>query len=567
MFLRTKVVKQNSREYEYLQLVENFRDAHGVTRQRVLKSLGAKGSVPPAQIESLMESLARFGAARPSCKAGAVALEDVEVLESRRFGDVYVLRELWRELGLKQIFDELADPRLFRFDLGKALFTMVANRAIDPRSKLDTIEWANLDVLIPEVEGLDEGNLYRTLTWLDGVKAEAEAQIFERVVRPRSDELRLVLYDTSTLHFETEKGPPLAERGRPSLAPRGKKIVLVAMVTTFDGWPIYHEVFPGSTADVSTVESVLHALRDRFRIGRVAFVADSGMVSKETLALLDRLGFDFLVAMKLKGTTEVRDDVLGRAGRYREVDPNLFVKDVVVEGRRYVVCHNPDEDRRDKARRQTILAQLAEELQRGVSWASQGGAKIRANAAYRRYVTKGRGATKGQIIISKKRVKADERYDGKWVVHTSRDDLPPEDVACIFKSEGAIERDWRDLKSVLGLRPVRHFTDHNVRGHIFVCVLAKILLREIQRRLDQSFAPVGGPPTVLENLGRIPAVQLGTPTMTAWKTARLKIQDEDLLRTLGLDPAAFPRVVDGPVVVVPTRFCDKRLLPPAGPHL
>ena len=331
--------------------------------------------------------------------------------------------------------------------------------------------------------------------------------------------------------------------------------MLVALVTTFDGWPIYHEVFPGSTADVKTVEPVLRALRDRFQVGRVVFLSDNGMVSKETLSLLETMNFDFMVAMKLKGgTKEVRDDVLGRAGRYRAVDPNLQVKDVLIDGRRYVVCHNPEEDRRDKARRADMLAKLAAELEGGVPWASQGGAKIRANGAYRRYVTKGRGPTKGQIVVSKTRVKEDERYDGKWVVHTSRHDLFPEDVACLHKSEGEIERDWRDLKSVLGLRPIRHFTDHNVRGHVFVCVLAKILLREVQRRLDQTSSAVGSPPTVLENLGRIPVVQIETPRGTIWKTARLKPQDQSLLRTLGLDPAAFPAVVDGPSEVMPTRF-------------
>jgi hypothetical protein len=554
MFLRTKDVKQCGKVYTYYQIVENFRDEDGVTRQRVIKSLGNKDTFREEELDTLVASIERVLGKRHSREAEAE--EEVEVLESRRFGDVYLLRELWRELGLEQIFEELASFREFKFDLGKALFTMVANRAIDPRSKLDTIEWANLDVLMPEVEGLDEGHLYRTLTWLDDVKEKAETEIFERVVRQRSDELRLVIYDTSPTHFETGDGPPLAEHGRPSRAPRGKKVVLVALVTTFDGWPIYHEVFPGSTADVATVERVLRALRDRFKIGRVAFLADNGMVNGTTLSLLDRLGFDYLVAVKMKGTTEVRAEVLGRAGRYREVDPNLFVKDVLIDERRYVVCHNPDEDARDKARRESILGKLSEELEGGVPWDSQAGAKIRTNGAYRRYITKGRGKSKGLIVLSKSRIQEDERYDGKWVVHTSRKDLSPEDVACLYKSEGAIERDWRDLKSVLGLRPIRHFTDHNVRGHVFVCVLAKILLREIQRRLDAVFAAVGSPPTVLENLGRIPAVQITTPRGAIWKTARLKPQDESLLRALGIDSATFPRVAEGPTVAMPSRFSD-----------
>src|SRR5580658_1282039 len=146
MFLRDKVVKQSGKTYVYVQLVENFRDDDGITRQRVVQSLGPK-------TDALMASLKGYVAGR------GVEADDFEILESRQFGATHVLRELWRELGLKLIFEDLADPREFQFDVGKALFTMVANRAVDPRSKLDTIEWARLDAFMPEVEGLDENHL------------------------------------------------------------------------------------------------------------------------------------------------------------------------------------------------------------------------------------------------------------------------------------------------------------------------------------------------------------------------------------------------------------------------
>jgi hypothetical protein len=553
VFFRSKKVKDGDRVYEYVQLVESYRDEEGITRQRVIKSLGRR-----EELGELAASFAKFapGVAPSRVEEAAAAPrgEDaIDVLESRRFGDVFVLRRLWVGLGLGGIFEELAASREFQFDPVKALFTMVANRALDPRSKLDTIEWAKLDVLLPEAAGLTETHLYRTLTWLNDMKAEAEEAIFKRVVSNRSKALQLVLYDTSAVHFETPAGPPLAQHGRPSRGPRGEKIMLVALVTTFDGWPIYHRVFPGSTADVSTVEEVFTDLRNRFGLERVVVVADNGFVSAKTLALLEKLRFDYLVAMKLKNSNEVCDDVLGRAGRYQQVDPNLRVKEVVIDERVYVVCHNPEEDARDKERRRGMLGALKQKLAVGVPWDTPEGAAIRSNAAWRRYVTRGRGKSKGLVVLSKTRIEEDERYDGKWVVRTSRTDLNPEDVATQFKRLNEIERDWRDLKSVLGLRPVRHFTDHNVRGHVFVCVLAKLLHREIQRRLDAAFAPVGGPPTVLENLGRIPAVLLQTPHSTFWRVARLKVEDEALLRVLALDPASVPRNVEAPAVM-PSRF-------------
>jgi transposase len=556
LFARTKLVKRDGKTYEYVQIVESTR-INGATRQRVVRSLGARKNLKPGEVERLIASLRRVtGFAEPPRANVAPELDGgpiTDILDGRRFGDVFVLRRIWEELGLKAIFNELACERGFKFSRPNAIFTMVANRAIDPRSKLDGIEWANRDVLLPEVDGLNEDHMYRTLTWLDHVKERAETAIYERVTKARSKELQLVLYDTSTLHFETEAGPPLAEHGRPSRAPSKKKIVLVALVTTFDGWPIYHHVFPGSTTDTKTVEPILKSLKNQFKVGRVIVLADNGMICKRTLTALDNLGFDYIAAVKPRGTTEVRDRVLGRAGRYRLVDPNLRVKEVTIDERRYVVCHNPEEEARDKARRGSILSKLREELQGGVAWDSAQGAKIRSNAAYKRYVARGRGEHKGQIVLSEAKIAKDARYDGKWVVHTSRKDLSPEDVACLFKCQGDIEREWRDLKSYLGLRPVFHRTDRNVRGHVFICVLAKLLLRELQRRMDTKFAPTGCPATVIENLGRIPVVLIETEQGRLWVRKRLTPADEALLRVLDIDPAALPKILPSDANTSPPR--------------
>lgn len=550
MFLRTKVVRHGDRTYTYAQVVTSYRDARGRTRQRVVRSLGNLAHLDAEYLDRVTEALRAGDPVPPASDARPVLAppappadpDDTTVLESRSFGDVFVVRQAWESLGLGPLFRELASgARVGAATLANAVFTMVANRAICPKSKLATIAWAQRDVFLPEAHGLNEDHLYGTLGWLSRAKAQAEPEIFERVVSPRSNELQIVLYDTSACHFETEAGPALAQHGRPGRYPPGKKIVLVALVTTFDGWPIYHHVFPGATADSATVKPILRDLRRRFAIGRVVVLADNGMVNEKTLALLDRLRFDYLVAVKLRRTKEVRDVVLGRAGRYRDVDPNLRVKEVLVGKRRFVVCHNPDEAVRDRARRESILGDLRKKLASGVSWTSQGGAKLRTNGAYRRYLAPGRGPEKGLLTISAARVKKDARYDGKWVVLSSRGDLTPEDVACLYKCEGAIERDWRDLKSIVGLRPVRHWVDDNVRGHVFVCVLAKLVLREIQRRLDRVFIGIGSPAAAIQELGRIPVVELETRAGRRWERARLTQPQEELLEALGIDPASVPR--------------------------
>jgi hypothetical protein len=174
--------------------------------------------------------------------------------------------------------------------------------------------------------------------------------------------------------------------------------------------------------------------------------------------------------------------VLSRAGRYREVrgprekstDPSpLKVKEVWVEKRRYVVCLNVEQARKDRADREAILAALREQLQRGDK-------SLVGNKGYRKYLA-GDGP---QFTIDEEKVKWEERFDGKWVLHTDLENLSAEEMAMQYKQLWMVEEMFRTMKTLLETRPIFHKCDETIRGHVFCSFLALLLRKELQDRLE-----------------------------------------------------------------------------------
>lgn len=198
------------------------------------------------------------------------------------------------------------------------------------------------------------------------------------------------------------------------------------------------------------------------------------------LTALEADGWDFIIGARMRSQKEVRDEVLGRAGRYQTVfgerekrkDPSpLAVKEVWVGKRRYVVCKNEEQARKDAADREAILASLEQRLH-------QGATALVGNRGYRRYLSsQGEG-----LRVDPAKIERDRRYDGKWVLRTNTD-LAAADVALAYKELWQVEDLFRSTKSLLDTRPVYHRLDETIRGHVFCSFLALRLRAELQNRL------------------------------------------------------------------------------------
>ncbi len=487
MFFRFKRSLQNGVLYEYLQIAESFRK-DGQPRQRVLATLGRRDRLEAdGTIDTLVESLAKFGRKYRVLKDRSLAARS-----SRMWGPTLIFERLWDEQGIPEILQRLAEGRKFGFDVERVAFAMTLQRLCAPGSDLQASGWP--------VEGLPEialQHLYRTNGFLAEVREELEKELFARDRDLFSQELDLVFMDTTSVSIYRATETEWRKRGysrdhRPDLP----QLVLGVAVDR-EGRPVSWEVFPGNTADPEAFEAMITKLRQRFRIGRVVVVADRGMMGKKSLDLLaaDEAPFDYILGCRMRRQKEIGTEVLGRGGRYREVADNLKVKEVLVGNRRYIICLNEEEERKDEAAREAILAHLREKL--------AGGAKsLVANKGYARYLR----VTKGAMRIDEARVAAEARYDGKYVLRTNTE-LPAAEVARTYKSLWRVERAFRETKSTLQVRPIFHHRDDTSIGHIVAGFLALRLEVDLQRRLDSHGLEVAWP-TLMRDLGRVQAVRL-----------------------------------------------------------
>ncbi|MDR5703869.1 MAG: transposase [Armatimonadota bacterium] len=219
-----------------------------------------------------------------------------------------------------------------------------------------------------------------------------------------------------------------------------------------------------NTADPDALLHALGALRGRFYVHRVVFVCDRGMVGKRTITALQEAGYDYIVGVRLRRIPHIQRDVLGRAGRYHRVKDTLYVKQVFYTGQRYIVCLNPEEAQAEAQEREAILTHLEETLRKG------GLRGLIGNKGYRKYLR----IQGGTAIVDRAKVEEEARCDGKLVLSTSTD-LPPEEVALVYKRLWVLEQHFRTLKSPLALRPIYHWTDRRIRGHVAVCFFALVL--------------------------------------------------------------------------------------------
>ena len=493
MFARVK----KTRSYQYLQIVHNER-VDGKVQQRVIATLGRLDLLQSTgELDNLIESCARF--AQHTAVLNAVRKGDVTPAQSTRIGPALVFDRLWHDLGFPKIFQELLQKRRFEFSIERAVFLTVLHRLFASGSDRACEYWKQ-SYAITGADDLDLHQMYRAMGYLgDELPKEQQTDatpfvprchkdlIEEALFHKRRDlftGLDLVFFDTTSIYFEGQGGAKVGQHGfskdhRPDL-----KQMVVGVVLDSTGHPICCELWPGNTTDVSTLIPIVDRLRSRFAISSVCVVADRGMISAATIEKLKERGIHFILGARLRNVREIRQKVLSHTGRYHEVngprklskDPSpLKVKDVSISERRYVVCHNEEQAKKDKADREAIVQALHEQLK-------QSSKSLVGNKGYRKFLKATRA---GAFEIDDAKIKSEARFDGKWVLQTDTE-LTASDVSLKYKDLLLVECVFRNMKSILETRPIYHKCDETIRGHVFCSFLAMVLLKELMGRLEAS---------------------------------------------------------------------------------
>lgn len=467
MYARTKTFKnKDGSTRTYVQIVESRRDG-GKIRQKVLANLGRIENLQEGAIDKLIESLSRYSL---QCWV-RFSTQMLATPKTREWGPALIFGHLWQQLGLEKILEKAKAKTQADFNFSLAAFTMALNRLSDPRSKRGVKKWAGT-IHLPGIQELQLQHYYRALDYLAEHKNDIEQRLFDSVRNLFNIQLDLVFWDTTTTYFEGN-GPDMASMGYSKDHRPDRNQLVIGVLMTRDGFPIAHQVFPGNMADINTFRQCIKDVQQRFNVGRVILVADRGMVSNQLLEEITAAGLSYIVGVKMR-VLRALDSVLSRGGRYQQVADNLKVKQVHHEGERYVICLNPEQERKDKHTREEIVTKLQKKL-------NQETGQLIGNRGYRRYLK----ITRASVTLDDGRIAQESRYDGKYVLRTNTS-LTPAEVALSYKSLWQIERAFRELKSGLDLRPVYHWTDKRVRGHIMVCFLALVLESALCRKLKES---------------------------------------------------------------------------------
>lgn len=568
MYLReTRRTNKDGSVVSYLQLAHNER--HPVTGSpvaKVIHNFGRADKVDREALARLVSSISRF--LEPAEAAAAAEGSDVEIIDSRRFGGTYVLDELWHRLGIARALMEAAGGRRLSAEVvERVLFALVAQRCLEPASKLACVSWVQERVAISSCPPFDDQAAYAAMDFLLDALAEIAAGIFDRTANLLNLSCDVIFVDTSSTYWEVDVADEEIELATATQAEKAEgdasaseepavpgelasrqfskhskdhrqdlPQVVIAMAVTAEGVPVRCWTFPGTTSDQLVIRKVKDDLGS-WMLNRVVWVTDSGFNSATNRAYLQRGGDHYIICEKLRSASADAKKALARPGRYHLVEGNLQVKEVHVgEGarsQRFVVCVNPEAKARDEIVRGNLVAYLERRIAGSDEWSRQRRdelvGELRSTPGLARFL---RRTKDHKLRIDKAAIGKDAHFDGKWLIRTSDDTLTPTDLARGYKQLYQVERGWRDLKGALRLRPVFHHREDRIRSHIQLCWLALLLIRVIENGCGDTWR------NVRNELDRMHLVTLGTKEGRIAKRSGTTQGQREILTALNLrEPA------------------------------
>ena len=459
MFLK---ITKNSSGQSYHQVVESYRNDEGKVRQRILLSLGR---VEEGKADLLLEALTRH---KKSFEAIDLS-KDISVDKTYILGPLLLLASLFEKEGINQVLNDIQiqHPKL-EIDLKKTVFTMAVSRFVKPCSKLKVFEhWQNIFFSKMLTEDLSLHHLYRTLDLLAEHKGEIEQALYWKdrdLFNQRSD---IVLYDLTTLRFEsTEETEELRRFGYSKEKRSDCTQVVLGLLISTDGTPLGFEVYPGNTFEGQTLEGMVEKIRKKFRVRRLIFVADRGLFSSKNLEHLRKDDGEFIVGHRLGSLKKDIKNQLYDLTKFTWIieDELAVLETKTKEGDRLIVSWSKSRSDRDAKTRNDILEKIKKKLSSKKATAK----KFVSNSNYQKFV---KGLDKGSPQLNEEAIAEAVKKDGFFGIVTNVTSMASREIILNYKELWKIEDAFGEIKGTLKARPVFHWTDNRILGHLTACFL------------------------------------------------------------------------------------------------
>ena len=542
MYLRHTTRHKNGRKYTYWRLVRSVRTGSRV-RQETVAYLGELDAEGRASAKALAREIiggeegnAQRGLFGEEAEPIRVRLDRVRLERSRTFGDVWLGRRLWRALKLEELFGELLPEGREGVRWADLIEILVIARLCEPSSELHVAEKWYRSTALEDLFGIDEEKmhhvrLYRTLDRLLPHKERIEKHLVERLGELFQIDYDLLLYDVMSTYFEGEGSADICKRGHSRDQRPDCVQVNIAMVVTRDGMPLGYEVFPGNTSDVNTVEKIVGVMEERYGRARRVWVMDRGMVSAKRIAWLQSTGRRYVIGTPRSELKKWERELTEREG-WQEIREDIEVK--ICPGpdgvETFLLCRSASRAQKEKAMHERFserieqgllslqrrIARARKPIDRGKAERQIGrllGRNSRAAGRYSIHVTDDPEHPSG-IRLS---WETDDRWqqhadlsEGTYILRSNVSDWTPDELWKTYIQLTEAEAAFRVHKSDLAIRPVWHHKADRIRAHIFVCFLAYVLWKTLQKW--QSRAGLGDSPRILfTELSRIRSADIVLP--------------------------------------------------------
>ena len=557
MFARITKFKTGDNEYEYLRIVENYREK-GKKKQRVIANLGAV-KLLRGKLDGVVDKLREY------CKETYIKPTEIRADELPTWGPVLVGRKLWKELGIGEIIRKRCIEGIKGADIEDLTFVLVASSLVRPSSEHGLGWWLDESYvcgrdgrrIVPEWrKGVTKDDRvriswkqlkrwYRTLDVLLKHKEEIEKDIYIRLRDLFGLKVDVVFYDMTSLYFEGGGPEGLAKYGK-SKDGKGRNRQILLGVVMASGWPVAHHVFSGNTSEKKTVSMVINDLKKRFEIEKVIFVGDSGMVSQENLKTIEVAEYKYIVAMKRRRNNEVEEVLNAGEGVWKEYGESTKVKEVEIkEGLRHFVVysegrksyeHSIRENNMKKTREK--LEELKKEINKGeVKQAEKIGYKVcsilKETKGYRYFSWRVTGGGRFEYWEDEEKMRKEKAIEGIYVLKSNDKRVSGKEAVKAYKELSTVEAVFREFKDVLEGRPMWHQTSHRTESHIFVRALGYLLDTALHKKMEEAEVKL----TVEEAIASLEQVKIAELKYNGEKhhiVAGAKHYARSVLKSLGL---------------------------------
>lgn len=545
MYLRYTTIRKNGKTHTYWRLVRSVRMGARV-RQQTVAMLGELDAAGRAKARALAEQITGrcasdaelFEAPKEPVRPVPVLLDRVCLERGRRFGDVWLAWMLWRALRFDELFERLLPAGREEIGWPALAAVLTVARLCEPSSELHIAEdWyrttALEDLLGVPAEKINEDRLYRALDRLTVHKDAVEAHIRSRLGELFGVHYDLLLYDVTSTYFEgLAQGNEIAQRGHSRDHRPDCTQVCIALVVTREGLPLGYEIFAGNRNDVTTVREIVASMESRHGRADRIWVMDRGMVSEENLTWLRQGNRRYLVGTPKSDLKQWQREIVETAG-WETLRDGIEVKRCSgPDGpETFILCRSRDRREKEHAIRERFAERIREglrSLERRLARAHRRVNGLDVERQIGRLLgrnSRAAGAFQIRLDPTPKtgagvRLRWNQRSDGlEWAQHvegcyvlrTNIPDWTPQDLWRTYVQLTEAEAAFRIHKSDLSIRPVWHTKPERIKAHIFVCFLAYVLWKTLEKW--QERAGLGNSPrTILHELRRIQSTDVVLPT-------------------------------------------------------